>query len=105
MKILSLITLENGVKMTFEVKQNHSKEYRLWFDMDEPTDKDMLLTIYEVPNDNITIGKCKETTFHQSSLRCQHMLLPGSYIFTFSNDQYTQLSVVLNHKTLSLGEY
>lgn len=165
MKILSLITLGNGVKLTFEIKQNNFNLYsgqwafaqpslqqlnqkstscsddfgqrigearegllttnlvgelymkdnqdiievkdRLWFEMDEPTDKEMRVTVYEVPKDSpifIDTSKGKETTFHQSSLRGQHMLLPGTYIFTFSNDQYTQLSVVLNHNKLSFEE-
>ena len=165
MKILSLITLGNGVKLTFEVKQNNFNLYsgqgafaaiakqqkpsllttnlvgdlryedrrspdkfgqryieapyqeldmkdnpdiievkdRLWVEMDEPTDKDMMVTVYEVPRDD-PIGQGKETTFHQSALRRQHMLLPGSYIFTFSNDQYTQLSVVFHHNKLSFEE-
>ena len=41
MEILSCITLENGVDMTFTVKKN-----MLWFEMDEPTDKEMMVTIY-----------------------------------------------------------
>ena len=46
MKILSLITLDNGVNMTFEIKEN-----RLWFEMDEPKDKEMMINVYEVPSD------------------------------------------------------
>ena len=132
MKILSLITLGNGVKMSFEIKQKNftplnilngvpldvaklpqdldhlCKENRLWFEMDEPADKDMRVTVYEVPKDApmfIDTSKGKEYTFHQSGLRYPHMLLPGSYIITFSNDQYTQLSVVFDHNKLLLEEY
>jgi hypothetical protein len=168
MKILSLITLGNGVKMTFEVKRTDDsanvmssvrkytttspifipephKENRLWFEMDEPADKEMMVTVYEVPKDapifidtgkgaftppttnsvgdlrspvgtegsNLEHLRCseeefgngKEYTFHQSGLRYPHMLLHGTYIFTFSNDQYTQLSVVFENNNLSLGEY
>jgi len=144
MKILSLITLGNGVKMSFEIKQNNftplnilngmpsdvpldvsratllrsncdpetadhlCKENRLWFEMEEPADKDMMVTVYEVPKDApifIDTSKGKEYTFHQSGLRYPHMLLPGTYIITFSNDQYTQLSVVFDHNKLSLEEY
>jgi hypothetical protein len=164
MKILSLITLGNGVKMTFEVKQKNftplnilngmpsgvpldvsratlpentdifdarlnsnvqsprcakvaslpqkidwdhlCKENRLWFEMEEPADKDMMVTVYEVHKDSsVENGKCKEYTFHQSGLRYPHMLLPGAYIITFSNDQYTQLYVVFDHNKLSLEEY
>ena len=144
MKILSLITLGNGVKLTFEVKQNNFNHNsgqraftpsttksiddlrspnelymkdnqdiievkdRLWFEMDEPADKDMRVTVYEVPKDApifIDTSKGKEYTFHQSGLRYPHMLLPGTYIFTFSNDQYTQLTVVFNHNKLSCEEY
>ena len=143
MKILSLITLGNGVKLTFEVKQNNFNHNsgqraftpsttksiddlrspnelymkdnqdiievkdRLWFEMDEPADKDMRVTVYEVPKDApifIDTSKGKEYTFHQSGLRYPHMLLPGTYIFTFSNDQYTQLSVVFHHNKLSFEE-
>jgi len=106
MKIISLITLGNGVKMTFEVKQNDSKENRLWFEMEEPGDKDMMVTVYEGPRDaSVENCKGKEYTYHQSGLRYPHMLLPGTYIITFSNDQYTQLSVVFDHNKLSLEEY
>jgi hypothetical protein len=80
---------------------------RLWFEMDEPADKDMRVTVYEVPKDApifIDTSKGKEYTFHQSGLRYPHMLLPGTYIFTFSNDQYTQLSVVFHHNKLSFEE-
>ena len=103
MKILSLITLENSVKMTFEIKEN-----KLWFEMDEPSDKEMMVTVYKVPlhaSVNIQDKKGDETTFHQSALGEKHMLLPGTYIFTFSNDQYTQLSVVFENNKLSIGEY
>jgi hypothetical protein len=130
MKILSLITLGNGVKMSFEIKQknftplnilnsvpldvaklpqdwNHRcKENRLWFEMEEPADKDMMVTVYEGPKDaSVENGKGKEYTYHQSGLRYPHMLLPGTYIITFSNDQYTQLYVVFDHNKLSLEEY
>ena len=108
MKILSLITLGNGVKMSFEVKQNDSTENRLWFEMEEPADKDMMVTVYEGPRDApicIDTSKGKEYTYHQSGLRYPHMLLPGTYIITFSNDQYTQLSVVFDHNKLLLEEY
>ena len=47
MNILSCITLENGVNMTFEIIKN-----KLWFEMDEPTDKEMMVTIYEVLSNN-----------------------------------------------------
>ena len=103
MKILSCITLENGVNMTFEIIKN-----KLWFEMDEPTDKEMIVTIYEVPSDTYTIigqkTEGKETTYHQSALGQKHMLLPGTYIFTFSNDQYIKLTVVFNHNKLSFEE-
>ena len=127
MKILSLITLGNGVKMSFEIKQknftplnilngvplpqeigwNHlCKENRLWFEMEEPADKDMMVTVYEGPKDaSVENCKGKEYTYHQSGLRHPHMLLPGTYIITFSNDQYTQLSVVFDHNKLLLEEY
>ena len=160
MKILSLITLGNGVKMSFEIKQKNvtpsnilngvpldvsratlpektdifdarfnsnvqsprcakvaklpqeigwdhlCKENRLWFEMEEPADKDMMVTVYEWPKDaSVENGKGKEYTYHQSGLRYPHMLLPGAYIITFSNDQYTQLSVVFDHNKLSLEEY
>ena len=84
------------------------KKNRLWFEMDEPADKEMMVTVYEVPKDApifIDTSKGKEYTFHQSGLRYPHMLLPGTYIFTFSNDQYTQLSVVFENNKLSIGEY
>jgi len=84
------------------------KENRLWFEMDEPADKEMRVTVYEVPKDApifIDTSKGKQNTFHQSGLRYPHMLLPGTYIFTFSNDQYTQLSVVFENNKLSIGEY
>lgn len=89
MKIISLITLENGLNMTFEIKEN-----RLWFEMDEPLDKDMMVSIYEVPSG-------KETIFHQSALGQKHMLLPGTYIFTFNTDQYTHFTVVFNNNKMS----
>jgi hypothetical protein len=76
--------------------------------MEEPANKDMMVTVYEVPKDApifIDTSKGKEYTFHQSGLRYPHMLLPGTYIITFSNDQYTQLSVVFDHNKLSLEEY
>ena len=94
MKILSLITLDNGVNMTFEIKEN-----RLWFEMDEPKDKEMLINVYEVPSDTCVTGK--ETAFHQSALGVKHMLLPGTYIFTFSNDKYTHFNVVFNYNKVS----
>ena len=62
MQIQSLITLENGVHMTFEVKHN-----RLWYEMDEPNDKDMMVTIYNA-SALIQMFDDKETTFHQSAL-------------------------------------
>ena len=142
MKILSLITLGNGVKMSFEIKQKNftplnilngvpldvsratlqentgifdalsnsnvhrCKENRLWFEMEEPADKDMMVTVYEGPKDaSVENCKGKEYTYHQSGLRHPHMLLPGTYIITFSNDQYTQLSVVFDHNKLLLEEY
>uniref|UniRef100_A0A6C0HTT4 Uncharacterized protein n=1 Tax=viral metagenome TaxID=1070528 RepID=A0A6C0HTT4_9ZZZZ len=127
MEILSCITLENGVDMTFTVKKN-----MLWFEMDEPTDKEMMVTIYgcgirsvvednhayseglrrspeeyEVPSDTYTIigqkTEGKETTYHHSELD-KKRLSPGTYIFTFSNDQYIKLTVVFNHNKLSFEE-
>ena len=95
MLIQSLITLENGVHMTFEVKHN-----RLWYEMDEPNDKDMMVTIYNA-SALIQMFDDKETTFHQSALRQKRVLLPGTYIFTFSNDQYTKLTVEFINNKLS----
>jgi len=126
MKILSCITLENGVNMTFEIIKN-----KLWFEMDEPKDKEMMVTIYEVPSDTYTIigqgaftppttnlvgdlrspekfgqkTEGKETTYHQSALGQKHMLLPGTYIFSFSNDKYIHLSVVLKYNKFSFEVY
>ena len=99
MKILSLITLGNGVKLTFEVKNN-----MLFFEMDEPTDKDMMVTIYEVSSDPYEDGLLgQETVYHHSELY-HKQLLPGTYIFTFSNDQYIKLTLVFNHNKLSFEE-
>ena len=94
MKILSLITLDNGIKMTFEIKQN-----RLCFEMEEPKDTDKIVNVYEVPSDTCVTGK--ETTFHQSALGVKHMLRPGTYVFTFSNDQYTHFTVIFNNNKMS----
>jgi hypothetical protein len=92
--------VKNGVDITFEIKEN-----RLWFEMDEPEDKDMIITIYEVPSDTHTIigqgAEGKKTIFHQSALGPKHMLLPGTYIFTFSNDKHMHLSVVFIYNKLS----
>jgi len=94
MDILSLISLENGVKMIFEIKQK-----KLWFEMDEPWDKDMIVNVYEVPSDTCVTGK--ETAFHQSALGVKHMLRPGTYVFTFSNDQYTHFTVIFINNKMS----
>ena len=94
MEIQSFVFLENGVNMTFEIKQN-----KLWFEMDEPEDKEMMISIYEIPSDTYVIGK--ETIFHQSALGVKHMLLPGTYIFTFNTDKYTHLTVIFNNNKMS----
>ena len=100
MKILSHITLDNGVNMTFEVKNN-----MLWIKMDEPTDKEMMVTIYEVLSNNTgqkTEGK--ETTYHHSELDKKHLFY-GTYIFTFSNDKYIHLTVVFMFNKLIFEVY
>jgi hypothetical protein len=125
MEILSCITLENGVDMTFTVKKN-----MLWFEMDEPTDKEMMVTIYgcgtrsvvednhayseglrrspeeyEVPNDTYEDGFLgKETIYHHSEID-KKRLSPGTYIFTFSNDKYIHLSVTFLYNKLSFEVY
>ena len=96
MDILSCITLENGVDMTFTVKNN-----TLWFEMDEPKDKEMMVTIYEVLCDTHKDGLLgQENVYHHSELDKKY-LTPGTYIFRFSNDQYNKLTVIFNHNKLS----
>ena len=98
MEILSLITLKNGVDMTFEMKENIVS-----FEMDQPTDKDMTVTVHAVPYDADAIIQKTEgiqRTFHHSALD-KHTLRPGTYIFTFSNDPSIHLSVVFINNKLS----
>jgi hypothetical protein len=94
MKIHSLIMLDNDVYMVFEIIQG-----RLWFEMDEPEDKDMTIDVYEVPSDTCINGK--KTTYHQECLGVKHMLLPGTYIFTFNTHKKKQLTVVFKDNKLS----
>ena len=103
MEILSLITLKNGVNMTFEMKESI-----LSFEMDQPTDKDMTVTVHAVPYDkNALIQKTEgiQRTFHHSTLEKKYMLRPGTYIFTFSNDPSVHLSVVFINNKLSFEVY
>ena len=103
MVILSLITLENGVNMTFEMKDGI-----LSFEMDQPEDKDMIITIHAIPYDkNALIQKTEgiQSTFHQSTLEKKYMLRPGTYRFTFSNDPSIHLSVVFINNKLSFEVY
>jgi len=102
MEILSLITLKNGVDMTFEIKESI-----LSFEMDQPTDKDMMVTIHAVPYDTDAIIQKTEGlqwTFHHSTLN-KKLLRPGTYIFTFSNDPSVHLSVVFINNKLSFEVY
>lgn len=94
MEILSLITFDNGIHMTFQIAQKH-----LWFEMNEPEDKNMTIDVYQVPDDNCIHGK--KTTYHQQSLEVKHMLLPGTYIFTFNTHKKKQLTVVFKDNKLS----
>jgi hypothetical protein len=129
MEILSLITLKNGVDMTFEIKESI-----LSFEMDQPTDKDMMVTIHAVPNssglcsnkvayrvssEEATRSVCPlpydtdaiiqkteglQCTFHHSALN-KKLLRPGTYIFTFSNDPSVHFSVVFINNKLSFEVY
>jgi hypothetical protein len=102
MEILSLITLKNGVDMTFEIKEGI-----LSFEMDQPIDKDMMVTIHAVPYDTDAIIQKIEglqKTFHHSTLG-KKLLRPGTYLFTFSNDPSVHLSVVFINNKLSFEVY
>jgi pyruvate/oxaloacetate carboxyltransferase len=103
MDILSLVTLKNGVDMTFEMKDGI-----LSFKMDQPEDKDMMVTIHAIPYDTDAIIHKTEgiqSTFHQSTLEKKYMLRPGTYRFTFSNDPSVHLSVVFINNKLSFEVY
>jgi hypothetical protein len=80
--------------MVFEIIQR-----QLMFEMDEPEDKNMTIDVYQVPDDTCVNGK--KTTYHQECLGVKHMLLPGTYIFTFNTHKKKQLTVVFKDNKLS----
>ena len=90
MNITSQIILEENLFMSFEIKDD-----KLWFELDEPEDKNLTISI-------ITVSSKQECTIKQDEFI--EPLDVGSYIFVFNTQKKTSLSVIFKNNKLSFEE-
>jgi hypothetical protein len=89
MNITSQIILETNLYMSFEIKDD-----KLWFELDEPEDKDLTISIINY------------TSKEQYIIRQDEPVEPldlGSYIFVFNTPKKTALSVIFKNNKLAFG--
>ena len=87
LNITTQIILETNLYMSFEIKDN-----KLCFELDQPENKELTITIYYVDLKIKTI------------IRQDEGLAPfdtGSYIFLFNTEQKTALSIIFNDNKLA----
>ena len=90
MNISSQIILEENLYMSFEIKEG-----KLWFELDEPEDK------------NLTISIVDYSSKEQYTIRQDEQVDPfdvGSYIFIFNTPKKTVLSVIFKNNKIAFGE-
>jgi hypothetical protein len=87
LNITTQIILETNLYMSFEIKND-----KLWFELDEPEDKDLTITLLD--------GNSKQ----KYTIRQDEEIEPldvGSYIFIFNTLQKTVLSVIFKDNKLA----
>ena len=94
MDLRTQIILETNLFMSFEIKNGI-----LYFELDEPEDKNLTFDFHEYPNEIYPQGRC--TKVHQSVIACPVELKPGTYKFTFHTVRNTQLIVAFKDKKIS----
>ena len=87
LNITSQIILETNLYMSFEIKND-----KLCFELDEPEDKNLTITIVDVNS--------KEGYTIQQDERIEPLDI-GLYIFVFNTSKKTKLSVIFNDNKLS----
>lgn len=87
--ISSQIILETNLFMSFAIKDD-----KLWFELDEPEDEELTISIIDT------------TTKQQYTIRQDEQVEPldiGSYIFAFNTSKMTVLGVVFKNNKLSFS--
>ena len=94
MDISTQIILETNLFMSFEIKNG-----KLYFELDEPEDKNLTFDFHEYPNEAYPQGR--RTKVHQSKITGPVELEPGTYKFTFNTIRKTQLIVFFKDNKIS----
>lgn len=88
------ITLESNLYMSFEIKNGE-----LYFELDEPEDKNLTFDFHQFPNETYPQGRSVKV--HQSIVEGPIELKPGTYKFSFNTIQKTQLVVEFKNNKIS----
>jgi hypothetical protein len=82
MKLSTQIILESNLYMSFEIKNGE-----LYFELDEPEDKNLTFDFHQFPNETYPEGRCVKV--HQSIGSGPVSLEPGTYKFSFNTKKYS----------------